>query len=138
MQFIFKSGYICCGCGKRYTIEHTNAIFKRSCICNECYSQIEKVPHYSSFAGTKYCDFVVSPFFYKDLYRDIFLQCTQKNKKHQRKAESEAKIQRVTQNFPYISFCKSKNSHISASLYLMSKSGNCSTASATLPRTLIA
>ena len=74
MQFIFKSGYICCGCGKRYTIEHTNAIFKRSCICNECYSQIEKVPHYSSFAGTKYCDFVVSPFFYKDLYRDIFLQ----------------------------------------------------------------
>ncbi len=73
MQLIFRRGYICCGCGKRYTKEHTSAIFKGNCLCNECYSQIEKIPNHSSFAGTKHCDFVVAPFFYKDLYRDIFL-----------------------------------------------------------------
>lgn len=74
MKLIYEAGYICCGCGKRTTKGNSFSVYKRSCLCNKCYNTIKKIPPKSSFTGTDYCDFVISPFFYTDLYRDIFLK----------------------------------------------------------------
>ena len=74
MRLIFRRGYICCGCGKRISAGDAFAVFKRTALCNECRSKFDDIPPNSTFEGSDYYDFSVSPFFYDGLYRDIFLK----------------------------------------------------------------
>lgn len=73
MRFIFESSYVCCCCGKRVREDKAHKVYKKSCICLSCYEKIKQTPKNAYFEGTKYIDFLCSPFYYCEPYRDIFL-----------------------------------------------------------------
>lgn len=73
-MFVFNKGYICCGCAERHGKDTARAVYKNSCICNKCYDKFEVSNKSFVFRGTKETEFVMSPFVYKDTYREIFLK----------------------------------------------------------------
>ncbi len=73
MRFLFERGYICCGCNLRYRKRDAEFVYKRSCLCKDCYSKF--IP-YSSDAYHEERDtmaFMAAIFHYKTLYRRMFL-----------------------------------------------------------------
>lgn len=49
-------------------------MYKRTCLCRSCIDRFKTAEKGYTFEGTRYADYVASPFLYKDLYRDIFLR----------------------------------------------------------------
>lgn len=72
-MFIFERGYLCCGCKKRRKASESAFIYETSCICKDCYSNLEHFADSSYFDACKNVEFLAPIFSYDGLYRDIFL-----------------------------------------------------------------
>lgn len=72
-MFIFTKGYICCGCKRRFSEDQAFAVYKKSCICKECFERLPHMKKHSFMMGTKETSILMAPFEYDGLYRDIFL-----------------------------------------------------------------
>lgn len=73
-KFAWDKSYICCGCGERFKENEAYRFYKKTCICSRCSCELPKVEATGCFQGIKNLQFVISPFYYKDLYRNIFLK----------------------------------------------------------------
>ncbi|MGN0182117.1 MAG: ComF family protein [Candidatus Ornithomonoglobus sp.] len=73
-MFIFTKGYICCSCERRFSEDQVSAVYKKSCICKECFGKLPHIKKHSFMAGTKETSMLMAPFEYSGLYRDIFLK----------------------------------------------------------------
>lgn len=74
MKIIFNRSYTCCGCNMRYLKSEVPFLYKRTCLCQKCIDRFETNEPGYTLEGTRYADYVVSPFLYKGLYREIFLR----------------------------------------------------------------
>ncbi len=72
-MFGINKGYICCGCSERNSKKTARAVYKNSCICNNCYSKFDILGKTFVFQGTKETEFALMPFAYEETYRKIFL-----------------------------------------------------------------
>ncbi len=73
-MFIFTKDYICCGCERRFAKEQSFAVYKKSCLCNECFGKLPHIRKQRLMEGTKETSMLIAPFEYEGLYRDIFLK----------------------------------------------------------------
>ncbi len=73
MEFTFNKGYLCCGCLRRFIRDQSAFVYKRNCICKDCFAKIEAYPKMYRFEASKYVDYLTPILRYKGLYRDIFL-----------------------------------------------------------------
>lgn len=68
---LFGRSYRCCMCGEIKT--GAEMVYKRSCICGDCFAKLETAPESSMFGGQWEIDFLSVPFYYTDEYRKVFL-----------------------------------------------------------------
>lgn len=69
-----QKSYLCCGCRERYNIDEAVYTYKNTCICRKCFDKLEFVQGRLLFFGETYEDLTFSPFYYRGLFRDIFLK----------------------------------------------------------------
>lgn len=70
----WNKSFICCACGERKGEAESHKAYKKICICKECNESLPRVENFGTFPGLKKLDFVISPFYYKEPYRTIFLK----------------------------------------------------------------
>lgn len=69
-----KKSFLCCGCRERCTDKNAVYVYKNTCICRECFDKLDFVQDGILFFGEAFEDFTFSPFYYKGLFREIFLK----------------------------------------------------------------
>lgn len=73
MRIVFNRSYLCCGCKRRISSSEAAIAYRGCCICNGCYSRLERVSPKSMFEAKGCVEFVSAAFYYSKLYRSIFL-----------------------------------------------------------------
>ncbi len=72
-MFSFEKSFLCCGCKIRFKMDEVKLIYKRSCICNNCYDEFDPYTENACFDAIDGVEFLAPVFRYKDAYRRIFL-----------------------------------------------------------------
>lgn len=72
MKFLFRRGFICCGCEKRFSADELKYIYKRTCLCDNCVKNITVLKEKGILKETPLIDFIYSTFEYSGIYRKIF------------------------------------------------------------------
>lgn len=74
MKFSFQRSYLCSGCEQRFNKNNAKYIYKRSCICKDCYSSFIPYTKDGYFDGSDRIEFMTAAYRYKGIFRDIFLR----------------------------------------------------------------
>ena len=73
MTFSFNREYRCCGCTMLYKESDVKYTYKRSCICNNCYSDFDPYTQGAYYDAAEGVEFLAPLFRYTGVYRKIFL-----------------------------------------------------------------
>ncbi|MCH5212494.1 MAG: ComF family protein [Oscillospiraceae bacterium] len=69
-----SKSFLCCGCRERFTDENAVYVYKSTCICRKCFEELDFVEGVILFFGEAFEDYTFAPFYYRGLFREIFLK----------------------------------------------------------------